>query len=255
MPGFLEIAKKFFRNFIALAAFMKKKICKRSKSRARERRKDNMMDSEIRARLEEQDIKNRMEISKKMAEGQMEIEKAVLKEKLLNAEKLDYEQNKNQMQEYKKEVTKMNYLEIGFGTQGEVELHTKNALVKVPECNITNFLFKGIEELICSDGRSGFYKLFLLVNSRNEEVYLDRRKIGKAEYLLEKITGVGGRIHANKKTVRDDILLNFVAKLVEICEEEKIIPANIGWIKIPEKNYKFIQKGELLWKDIVENAK
>ena len=74
-------------------------------------------------------------------------------------------------------------------------------------------------------------------------------------YFLKNCLYFSNKIYANKKTVRDDILLNFVAKLVEICEEEKIIPANIGWIKIPEKNYKFIQKGELLWKDIVENAK
>lgn len=215
----------------------------------------NLMDNGMQARLEEQNIKNQMEIAKKMAEGQMEIEKAVLKEKLLNAEKLDYEQNKNQMQEFRKEISKRNFIAIDFGTQGEVELHTKNALVQVPKCNIANFLFKGIVELICSDGRSGFYKLFLQVNSRNEEVFLDRRKMGKAEYLSEKITGVGGRMYANKKTVRDDILLNFAARLVEICEKEEVIPANIGWIKIPEDKYKLIRKGETLWQDIIEKAK
>lgn len=215
----------------------------------------NVMDYEMRVRLEEQNAKNQMEFSKKMAEGKLEIEKAVLKEKLLNDEKLDYEQKKIQMQEYKKEVAKMNYLEIGFGAQGELELHTKNALVTVPKCNVTNFLFKGIEKLICSDGRSGFYKLFLLINSRNEEVFLDKRKMGKAEYLSEKITDVGGRIYVNKKTVRENILLDFAAKLIAICEKKQIIPANIGWIKIPEDKYKLIRKGELLWQDIIEKAK
>lgn len=237
-----------------LCRFYRRRYRKKSKIRA-ERRRIDVIENGMQARLEEQDIKNRMEISKKIAEGKLEIEKAVAKERILNAEKLEYQQKKILTHEYRKEIAKTNYVEINFGTQGELELHTKNALVSVPKCDIANFLFKGIVELICSDGRSGFYKLFLLVNSRNEEVFLDRRKMGKAEYLLEKITEVGGRIYISKKSVRDNMLLDFVAKLIGICEKKEIIPANIGWNKIEEKEYKFIKKGELLWENIIEKAK
>lgn len=213
------------------------------------------LSQETKNRLAEQDARNQMEIAKTACENQLEIEKAVNKERLLNSERLEFQEKKALMQEYYREVRKRNYFEIYFGNQGELEVLTKNPIVSIPQEKSANFCLESIEKLLCSDGKCGFYRLIILINSKEKEIFLDENKMGDPKYFMKKITQAGGQIYTNKKIIRENILLAFWLKLSAICEKTVIVPLNIGWIKDLDGYYKFIERGKLLWKDVLEKAK
>lgn len=205
--------------------------------------------------LNEQYMLNQLEIGKTVAKSQIEVEKAVWKQHLLNQEKIDFEQKKIRLQEYRKEMQKAKYEEVYFIAQGEIEVRTKNLLVDAPKRRLSNFQFKNIFRLKSTDGNDNFYLLELFANMKNIQVFLNGEKVGKPDYLMKKITEVGGEIYANKRRERENILIALWTKMCSLCEKTIIIPSHIGWIRDGNKGYKFIEKEDLLWEDIVKKAK
>lgn len=214
-----------------------------------------MINSGIQPGLAEQDMRNRMEIAKKVCMDESEIEKSIRKERLMNEERLDFVAKKIQMQEYTKELQKAAHEEVYFGLQGEVEVYTKNAIVDVPRRKLANFQFRRIFRLTSSEGDDGFYLVELLANMKNIQIFLNGEKVGKPDYLMKKITEVGGEIYVNKRRERENILIALWTKMCSLCEKTIIIPSHIGWIRDGNKGYKFIEKEDLLWEDIVKKAK
>lgn len=215
----------------------------------------NLFESDMQARLAEQDMRNRMEIAKKVCTSELEIEKSIRKERLMNVERLDFIGKKIQMQEYRKEVQKANYVEIQLGYEGEIAMETRNVLVSIPQHKIVNFCFDNLVRLISSDGEYGFFRLDLHIDLKKIQIFLDEKKVGKSKYLMKKIVEAGGNIYADRRVIQENILLAFWAKISSICKKREIIPSNVGWIKDVDGNYKFIQKGDMLWKDVLEKSK
>lgn len=214
-----------------------------------------MIDGGIQGSLVEQDMRNWMEIAKKVCINESEIEKSIRKERLMNEERLNFVAKKIQIQEYRKELQKASYEEVYFGTQGEVEVYAKNAIVDVPRRKLANFQFRRIFRLTSSEGDDGFYLVELFANMKNVQIFFDGEKVGKPDYLMKKIAEVGGEIYANKRRERENILIALWAKMYSLCEKTIIIPSHIGWIRDTKEDYKFIGKGDLLWEDIVKKAK
>lgn len=205
--------------------------------------------------LAKQHFRDQEEIRLLQEKSRVEIEKTVLKEHYLNQERMDLAQKKMQLREYAKESRKASYEELIVGADGELSMKTKNLLINIPQRKIANFNFCEIYKLKSSNGKEGFYLLILSIDSRKKGIYLDVRKAGKNNYLMEKIAEAGGMIYANKPRQRQNILLGFWIKALSLCKKEQIIPENIGWIRDEENIYKFVPEGTLLWEDIIKKSK
>ena len=205
--------------------------------------------------LDKQHFREQEEIRLLQEKSRVEIEKTVLKEHYLNQERMDLAQKKLRLNEYVKEARKANYDELIIKANGELSMQTKNLFVNVPPREISNFRFYEIYKLRSSNGDGGIYLLILLVNSNKTKIYLDSRKAGKSNYLMEKVTEAKGVIYANRPMERQNILLGFWIKSLSLCKKEKVIPANTGWIRDEENIYKFVPEGTLLWEDIMKKSK
>lgn len=190
------------------------------------------------------------------AEKNIEIGAAVTKEAYLNDVRVDLLRRKVELREYRKEMAKGNHLEISIGKNGELEAHIQNAFIKVPTRKVTNFRFADCYNLKSSSGEEGIMLLLLYSeDGRLLQIFLNLKKMGRMQYFEKKITEAGGVILANTRKERENILVSF---WVEICGRSKgtvEIPIREGWISGHKPKYQFVERGEVLWAEIIKLAK
>lgn len=187
--------------------------------------------------------------------GQLEIEKTVAKEHYLNEKRIDLEQRKIQLREYQREARAARYEEVQIREDGSCEIIVRNRLLQIPNREIVNFQFRGIFELVSSNGKRGFFLLVLKIAGNEKQIFLNEEKVGKPSYLMQKLISVGAQIFMNKRKDKENFLNNFWSTVYLRCQKKIIIPENEGWIKEKENEYKFIEKGVTLWQDIIKLAK
>lgn len=197
----------------------------------------------------------REELVKHHAMNQMDINKAIAKEQYLNDLKMDLAQRKMQLQEYRREAKKAEYVEVVIDAEGGLKAWTKNAMVNFPERQVANFQVLKATCLQSSNGESGIIQLDLKIGIRKTSLYLNIKKMGKMDYILGKITAVGGQIYGSTKKEKEKILTGLWVKLCDLCEETYTIPVEYGWYKDKRGDYKFAEEGMQLWADIAEKAK
>lgn len=185
---------------------------------------------------------------------QMELNKLVAREQILNNSKFELTERKMQLQEYRRAVKNASYTKVSVSEEGEIKTEVKNDLLALPKRPIANFLFDDIVELVSSDGERGIYALGLTIDGRQEQIFLRDERMGKTEYFLKKITSVGGRLFVDREKDRRNILIGIWSELRRRCSKKMIIPVARGWLK-EENEYKFIKEGALLWDEISRRAR
>jgi len=125
----------------------------------------------------------------------------------------------------------------------------------MPQQRVSNFRFGIIFNLVSPEGEGGIYGLQLIVNEKDKYIFLDAEKIGKPNYFLKKITAKGGQLLVDKRVQRENILIRFWAILYDLCQETIVIPTHRGWMKKQNDEYKFVKEGEMLWEDVLRQAK
>lgn len=166
-----------------------------------------------------------------------------------------YAQRREVRHETQKERAKTKYYEIEIGGAGELKLQTKNSWIDVPERGVANFKYKGLFPLVSSDGDKGIFVLDLEIGNDDFYVYLDESKIAKNNYLMRKITFVGGRIFVNSQKFKEELLKDFWTTIYPLRIGDIIIPTHTGWVELGNNSFKFVEEGETLWQDIIKRAK
>lgn len=122
----------------------------------------------------------------------LDVNKTAAKEQILNESRMELAYEKMQMQEYRREMRKARYLKLMIREDGELEIQVQNPMIKVPDRRCANFKFLDILRLESVEGDGPIYVLFLEIEKAEQHIYLTGEKVGKGEYLLKKITEVGG---------------------------------------------------------------
>lgn len=205
--------------------------------------------------MESMNPRVREELVKHHAKNQMDIDKAIAKEQYLNDLKMDLAQRKMQLQEYRRESRKAEYVEVVIDAEGGLKAWTKNAMMNFRERQVANFQVLKATCLQSSNGESGIIQLDLKIGHREISLYLNIKEMMKMDYILGKITTVGGQIYGSTKKEKELILNGLWVKLCDLCRETDTIPVAYGWYRDKLGNYKFAEEGTQLWRNIIEKAK
>ncbi|MCI8593576.1 MAG: hypothetical protein HFI88_14830 [Lachnospiraceae bacterium] len=187
----------------------------------------------------------------------LDVNKTAAKEQILNESRMELAYEKMQMQEYRREMRKARYLKLMIREDGELEIQVQNPMIKVPDRRCANFKFLDILRLESVEGDGPIYVLFLEIEKAEQHIYLTGEKVGKGEYLLKKITEVGGQIFVESHKKKVDFLLDFWTAICSfLSDQDKVLlSVSPGWITVDKNVYRFVEGGETLWKDMVRKAK
>ena len=187
----------------------------------------------------------------------LDVNKTAAKEQILNESRMELAYEKMQMQEYRREMRKARYLKLMIREDGELEIQVQNPMIKVPDRRCANFKFLDILRLESVEGDGPIYVLFLEIEKAEQHIYLTGEKVGKGEYLLKKITEVGGQIFVESHKKKVDFLLDFWTAICSfLSDQDKVLRSvSPGWITVDKNVYRFVEGGETLWKDMVRKAK
>lgn len=197
------------------------------------------------------------ELWKSFVKNQWDVNKTVAKEQILHESRMRLAYEKMQMQEYRREMRKARHSAVVIREDGELEIRVQNPMVKVPDRRCANFKFLDILRLESVDGDGPIYVLFLEIKKAEQHIYLTGEKVGKGEYLLKKITEVGGQIFVESHKKKVDFLLDFWTAICSfLSDQDKVLlSVSPGWITVDKNVYRFVEGGETLWKDMVRKAK
>lgn len=187
----------------------------------------------------------------------LDVNKTAAKEQILNESRMELAYEKMQMQEYRREMRKARYLKLMIREDGELEIQVQNPMIKVPDRRCANFKFLDILRLESVEGDGPIYVLFLEIEKAEQHIYLTGEKVGKGEYLLKKITEVGGQIFVESHKKKVDFLLDLWTAICSfLSDQDKVLlSVSPGWITVDKNVYRFVEGGETLWKDMVRKAK
>lgn len=185
----------------------------------------------------------------------IEIEAAIVKEAYLNDVRYDLLDRKIKLQEYRREVRKARYEEVVLGESGELKVQIRNTMIDIPQRDIANFKISSIYNLKSSQGEEGFLLLMMKINNREVPVYLDTAKMGRTDYFMRKINRAGGEIYTGSRRERENILRDLWVKLSLRISGTIIVPSCVGWISEEGGTFRFVGKEELLWEQVVKEAK
>lgn len=186
---------------------------------------------------------------------QMDISKLIAKEQIVNQSRIELAWQKMQMQEYRQAVKDASYTVVSVNNDGMIETKSQNAFVNLPKRPITNFCFDIMVKLVSADGDEGFFGLQIAINGKAVQIFLDAEKMGRPDYFMKKLTAVGGKILVDKERDRRNILTGLWVELLGNCKEVLTVPTRIGWMADPDKGYRLVKEGALLWQDIIRRAK
>lgn len=183
-----------------------------------------------------------------------ELDYAVMKERLINNEKLDLAQKKLSLREINKEMEKSKYYKIIVGEDGGLEVMVKSAIADIFKRKLSNLRFPELVKLKSSDGDEGIYILKFKIAEVEKEIYIESSKVGKEGYLMNKILAVGGEIYTRRKDEAETLIKNLWTALISQCQGVAIVPVHHGWIREVEGTYRFVEEDEILWKQLKDMA-
>ena len=184
-----------------------------------------------------------------------EVDLAICKESRLNDLRMDQASRKIQLSERARELRKAQYDAIKIKENGAIVMQTKNTLFDPPEREIVNFPFPDIFQLVSADENGEIYMLHLNIANKVVQVFLDGKKAGNPAYLLRKLTAAGGVIFTDRRQIRENFLYDFWSLVISEYETTMVIPASVGWMKNEYGKFNFIERGALLWNEVVQCAK
>ena len=154
-----------------------------------------------------------------------------------------------QQQEMRREAQHARFTEVRISEKGIIELEVINPLVPVPKRELANFRDPKLVKIVSTDGDQGIYRLSFDLAGKKREVYLLEEKVGKSDYILQKIIAAGGQILVDKKSTKKTLVENLWICLIVNCNKTLVVPTHYGWSKYGNKFY-FWEEGEEVWETI-----
>lgn len=190
--------------------------------------------------------------------GQQEVLKAVEKERALGNLRLEQEQKRMRLSEMRRQAYQAEYTELEITQSGELLIKVQTPLVDIPKRNVSNFRLVDAVELRSTGGEKDVVCIFTVIDGQEENILLDKKKIGQTGYFLKKIVQCGGQLYIKNRGRKEELLNQLWQKIlflvsrsgdaVEICE-------NRGWNMNRQGKLRFAKEGETLWEDIKKAAK
>lgn len=87
-----------------------------------------------------------------------------------------------------------------------------------------------------------------LVGGEKKYIFLSSDKLGKGNYVVEKLTSAGVYFEIKPSQIKP-LVLNLIGRLVQNSSSKKQIPETDGWIKL-NNEYIFFSKEDLTWAKI-----
>lgn len=135
--------------------------------------------------------------------GQQEVLKAVEKERALGNLRLEQEQKRMRLSEMRRQAYQAEYTELEITQSGELLIKVQTPLVDIPKRNVSNFRLVDAVELRSTGGEKDVVCIFTVIDGQEENILLDKKKIGQTGYFLKKLSNVAGsftsKIEAGKK--------------------------------------------------------
>lgn len=189
-------------------------------------------------------------------QAQKEIAVYTAKQQIKEQYAIQREEQKQWRKQYDAELAKNKYDEISLTAEGNITATVCNLYENPTARIITNMRNPKLDRLIHLEQPTDFvYALTADLGNNRGFVYLDRTKIGNANYLIRKFTARGIYFYSDSSAQQKE----YARILICFLQTQKLvityIPENPGWAYFPDDGFKFIEKEEMTWKKIMNLIK
>lgn len=211
--------------------------------------------SAVKQRIFEKQLEIQAETVKAFQVGQVRINEAGVKTQITEAMRVEGYEKRLRLREEAKERARAVVEVLDVDDKGQLLVLSKNTSVVARPRSITNMSRPKISILRSTNPfEPPCYKLACEVANKEICVFLASDKIGKGNYLLNKLVSRGIYFEIQQNKIKP-LLLQLLGRLIENCTAEELVPETEGWIKLDNGKYRFFSEGNMTWIKIRELTK
>lgn len=184
-----------------------------------------------------------------------EIQKAVAKAARIEDIRIQSMQIKGQIREQERERKKAIGEELHITENGELQFVTTNLSVPAIPRQVTNMRSPSLTVLKRQlDEEEQIFEVNCSVGEKEKNVFLERNLAGAGSYILRKFASEG--IYFMMQTAKaKKFTVQLIACLQERCNEERLLPEQEGWMKLPDGQFQYVGEGDLTWEKAKKRCK
>lgn len=209
---------------------------------------------EVQQQVNEVRAFNQADIDHKIQLEKIDLDKKCAYEQAKADISLKAEERKQLLREADRERRKSQYEILGI-RDGMITVHTENLGIDSPERQVTNITFPKLTLLRrISDETCVIYRINFRINEKEKRVYLDKNSSGRASYIIRKLLSEGAKFLSSGRKA-EGYAEQFLAALLNNEYREEFIADQPGWVKEPNGDWRYVEKGEQTWEILKKLAR
>ena len=193
--------------------------------------------------------KTQVDIQKEMQLSNIRIGESLTKTYYAEQRRTEEYERRLKLREEAKERQRAIVEILDVDEEGQLLVCSKNTSIDARPRRISNMRQPSITVLQCTNSTECLcYMLECLVGREKKYIFLSSDKLGKGNYVVEKLTSAGVYFEIKPSQIKP-LVLNLIGRLVQNSSSKKQIPETDGWIKL-NNEYIFFSKEDLTWAKI-----
>lgn len=183
--------------------------------------------------------------------AEIEVDKEAAKKNNRDEKTLQTLDRKQLMKEYFSELKKAQYEDL-LVENGAIQVITRNLRNAAVPMRVANFQQPELDLLQrIADDLDIAYRIRFVVGGCSKAIYLNKERVGKGGYLLQKFSSEGAVFVANSSSKKKEYACMLFAYLLIQKPHALWVADEEGWAEFPGKGMQYVGEGDLTWKKIL----